>query len=116
MARCATVAACRVLGCRLRLPGDHARHHPPDPAVWPLPAAARLLGGVLTVIFATYAAGVLIALLAFGALSDRIGRRPVLAAGLGLAVVSTAVFLRAGDLVLLFVGRLLSGLAMLELL
>jgi MFS family permease len=53
---------------------------------------------------------VLIALLAFGALSDRIGRRPVLAAGLGLAVVSTAVFLRAGDLALLFVGRLLSGL------
>jgi MFS family permease len=67
--------------------------------------------GVLTVIFATYAAGVLTALLLFGALSDRIGRRPVLAAGLGLAVVSTAVFLSAGDLALLLVGRLLSGLA-----
>jgi MFS family permease len=67
--------------------------------------------GVLTVVFATYAAGVLIALLLFGALSDRIGRRPVLTAGLGLAVVSTAVFLSAGDLALLLVGRLLSGLA-----
>jgi MFS family permease len=67
--------------------------------------------GVLTVIFATYAAGVLVALLLFGALSDRIGRRPVLAAGLGLAVVSTAVFLSAGDLALLLLGRLLSGLA-----
>ena len=39
----------------------------------------------------------------------------MLAAGLGLAVVSTAVFLRARDLALLFVGRLLSGLAVLEL-
>jgi MFS family permease len=67
--------------------------------------------GVLTVIFATYAAGVLIALLLFGGLSDRIGRRPVLAGALVLAVVSTTVFLSAGDLALLFVGRLLSGLA-----
>lgn len=67
--------------------------------------------GVLTVIFATYAAGVLIALVLFGALSDRIGRRPILAAALVLAVVSTAVFLSIGDLALLFVGRLISGLA-----
>jgi predicted MFS family arabinose efflux permease len=67
--------------------------------------------GVLTVIFATYAAGVLIALVLFGALSDRIGRRPILAAALVLAVVSTVVFLSIGDLALLFVGRLISGLA-----
>lgn len=51
----------------------------------------------------------LIALLVFGSLSDRIGRRPVLAAALVLAVVSTAVFLSAGELAPLFVGRLVSG-------
>ena len=67
--------------------------------------------GILTVVFALYAAGFLIALLLFGGLSDRIGRRPVIAAALVLAVVSTAVFLGTGDLALLFVGRLLSGLA-----
>jgi MFS family permease len=67
--------------------------------------------GVLTVIFATYAAGVLIALLLFGGLSDRIGRRPVIAAALVLAVVSTAVFLTTGALAPPFVGRLVSGLA-----
>src|SRR4051812_47774024 len=32
----------------------------------------------LTLIFATYGLGVLTALIAFGALSDRVGRRPVL--------------------------------------
>jgi predicted MFS family arabinose efflux permease len=41
--------------------------------------------GVLAVIFALYAAGFLIALLLFGALSDRVGRRPVIAAALVLA-------------------------------
>jgi MFS family permease len=66
---------------------------------------------MLTVVFALYAAGFLIALLLFGGLSDRIGRRPVIAAALVLAVVSTAVFLSTGDLALLFVGRLISGLA-----
>lgn len=67
--------------------------------------------GIMTVIFATYWAGVLIAILLFGTLSDHIGRRPVLAGALVLAVVSTAVFLSAGDLAPLFVGRLVSGLA-----
>jgi MFS family permease len=67
--------------------------------------------GVLTLVFATYAAGFLMALLLFGGLSDRIGRRPVIAAALVLAVVSTVVFLSIGDLALLFVGRLVSGLA-----
>ena len=37
-----------------------------------------------TVIFATYAGGVLSALLAFGRWSDAVGRRPVLLAGIGV--------------------------------
>jgi MFS family permease len=51
--------------------------------------------GVVTLIFATYAAGVLAALLLLGPASDQIGRRPVLAATLGLSAVSTAVFIAA---------------------
>jgi MFS family permease len=64
-----------------------------------------------TVIFATYAVGVLGALLLFGRWSDALGRRPVLLAGAGFALVSAVVFLIADDVPLLLVGRLLSGLS-----
>ena len=62
-----------------------------------------------TVIFATYAAGVLAALLVFGRWSDVVGRRPVLLGGAAFALASAAVFLVADDVPLLLVGRLLSG-------
>lgn len=64
-----------------------------------------------TVVFATYAIGVLTALLLFGRWSDAIGRRPMLGAGIAFAVVSAAVFLVADDVPLLLVGRLFSGLS-----
>jgi predicted MFS family arabinose efflux permease len=64
---------------------------------------------MITVIFATYAAGVIAALLLFGRLSDAIGRRPVLLAGLALSAVSAAVFLVADGLALLIAGRIISG-------
>jgi len=64
-----------------------------------------------TVIYATYAGGVLFALLAFGRWSDAIGRRPVLLAGVVFALASAAVFLVAGSVSLLLVGRVLSGLS-----
>ena len=64
-----------------------------------------------TVIYATYAGGVLFALLAFGHSSDAIGRRPVLAAGVAFAVASAAVFLVADSVPMLLVGRVLSGLS-----
>ncbi|MET4428383.1 MFS family permease [Mycolicibacterium sp. 624] len=62
-----------------------------------------------TVIFSTYAVGVLTALLVFGRWSDAIGRRPLLLAGIGFAVASAAVFLVADSVPVLLVGRLLSG-------
>ena len=72
----------------------------------------------VTIVFATYAIGVLTALLAFGRASDTVGRRPTLLAGLTAALVSSAVFLiaapvhaHAGGLSLLLVGRFLSGLS-----
>jgi MFS family permease len=64
-----------------------------------------------TVIYATYAGGVLFALLAFGRWSDAIGRRPVLLAGVVFALASAALFLVADSVPLLLVGRVLSGLS-----
>lgn len=66
---------------------------------------------VTTVVFATYAVGVLAGLLLFGHWSDQLGRRPMLQAGLVLSGLSALVFLLAGSLGWLFVGRMLSGLS-----
>ncbi|GAA2574159.1 MFS transporter [Pseudonocardia hydrocarbonoxydans] len=68
-------------------------------------------GLMVTVVFATYAVGVLAALLLFGRLSDRIGRKPVLLPGLALAAASSLVLLVPDSLAALFAGRLLSGLS-----
>lgn len=64
-----------------------------------------------TVIYATYAGGVLTALLVFGSWSDSIGRRPVLLAGTLCALASAVVFLNAETVAQLLVGRVLSGLS-----
>src|SRR3954465_10885673 len=42
----------------------------------------------LTVVFAVYVVGLIAALLMLGALSDHVGRRPVLAAAIGLEIVA----------------------------
>jgi len=65
----------------------------------------------VTVVFAAYAVGTLAALLLGGGLSDRVGRRPVLALAVGTAVASTLVFLLAPTLPGLLVARVLSGLS-----
>ena len=65
----------------------------------------------VTLVYAAYAVGVLVALIAFGNMSDAVGRRRVLLPGLAAAVLSAVVFLAAADLPMLFVGRVLSGLA-----
>ncbi|BBG02159.1 MULTISPECIES: MFS transporter [Pseudonocardia] len=64
---------------------------------------------VQTVIFAVYAVGVLTALLVTGSWSDQLGRRPVLLAGIALALLSSLVFLFAGPVQVLLAGRVLSG-------
>ena len=66
---------------------------------------------VVTVIFAVYAAGVLVALLLAGRSSDQAGRKPVLAVALGLSTLSTVVFILAPDVAALLVARVLSGLS-----
>ena len=66
---------------------------------------------MVTVIFATYAVGVIAALLLFGRLSDEVGRRRVLLPGLALSALSAVAFLLAQGLAPLLLGRLLSGLS-----
>lgn len=65
----------------------------------------------VTVIFAVYAFGVVAALLAFGELSDQVGRRPVLLGALAFAVVALVALLVADGLAVLLVGRVLQGMA-----
>ncbi len=66
---------------------------------------------IVTVIYATYAVAVLAALLLAGRSSDQAGRRPVLAAALGLSALSTVAFILAPDVGVLLAGRILSGLS-----
>src|SRR2546429_6565726 len=65
----------------------------------------------LTLIYATYAFGVLASLLLAGGVSDDVGRRPVLLAALGALMASSVLFMVAGSAAWLFVGRGLPGLA-----
>jgi MFS family permease len=66
---------------------------------------------LITLIYASYAAGVLTSLLLAGRSSDQVGRRPVLGVAIALSALSTVVFILAPGLAWLFVGRVLSGLA-----
>jgi MFS family permease len=65
----------------------------------------------LTLIYATYAFGVLATLLLAGRVSDEVGRRPVLLVALGILMASTVLFLLADSAAWLFVARGLQGLA-----
>jgi MFS family permease len=66
---------------------------------------------VLTLVYATYAFGVLGALLLAGRVSDDVGRRPVLLVALGTLMGSTVIFMLAGSVAWLFVARAVQGVA-----
>jgi MFS family permease len=66
---------------------------------------------VLTLIFATYAVTLVPALIVFGRLSDRLGRRPVLLAGFAAASAGLLLFALATNVAWLFAARALQGLA-----
>src|SRR3954452_20924136 len=59
----------------------------------------------LTLVYATYAFGVLATLLLAGRVSDDVGRRPVLLVSLGVLIASTAIFAVADSVAWLFVAR-----------
>jgi MFS family permease len=66
---------------------------------------------VLTIVFAIYVVGLLGSLLVVGALSDHVGRRPVLGAAIALETVALVLFLLADNVIALSVARLLQGIA-----
>jgi MFS family permease len=66
---------------------------------------------VLSLVYATYAIGVLVSLLLVGSLSDQVGRRPVLAWSLLGLLVSAVVFATASSVAWLFAARAVQGLA-----
>jgi len=66
---------------------------------------------LLTTIFSAYALALLVALLSAGALSDYIGRRPVISLALVLELLAMGVFLGAVSPTWLIAARILQGLA-----
>src|SRR4051812_25979730 len=67
--------------------------------------------GILTLVYATYAFGVLTTLILAGRISDEVGRRPVLLVALGSLLVTTILYMLADSVAWLFVARGLQGLA-----
>ncbi|EXG80665.1 MFS transporter [Cryptosporangium arvum] len=65
---------------------------------------------VVTVVFATYAVGVVISLLLAGHISDRVGRKRVLLPALGLELLAALIFLSSAGLPELLLARFVSGL------
>ncbi|QII87183.1 MFS transporter [Bordetella hinzii] len=66
---------------------------------------------LLTLVFSVYAFSLLVALLTTGALSDHLGRRPVILAALVLEMASMAVFARADSVAWLMLARIVQGFA-----
>ena len=84
-------------------------------AVSPLYRVYQVMFGfsptTLTLLFTVYIVVLLVTLLFFGSLSDHVGRRPVLLAGLAAGAVGCGVFLVADGVGPLFAARALQGVA-----
>ncbi len=66
---------------------------------------------VLTLVYATYAIGALVALLLAGRASDVAGRRPLLLIALGALIAASVLYILAASVVWLFAARAVQGLA-----
>lgn len=66
---------------------------------------------IITLIFAAYAVGVIAALMIAGSWSDQLGRRRMLAAGLGFSALSAVTFLFADGLGGFLAARVVSGVS-----
>jgi MFS family permease len=73
--------------------------------------AFRFSSATLTLIYATYGVGNLVALFLFGHISDQLGRKRIALAATALAATATLMFLFAPSIAWLFVGRAMSGVA-----
>src|SRR5215211_450394 len=66
----------------------------------------------LTLIFAAYTIALIPSLLVFGQLSDRVGRRPVIAGGLGVAAIGLVLLATAQSTAWLLAARAVQGVAL----
>jgi MFS family permease len=82
----------------------------PSPLYRVYQAAWQFSPLTLTAIYGSYALGGLAALLTTGRLSDHLGRRLVLSIGLAINAFAMLLFLVAGDIVVLFAARILTGI------
>jgi len=83
----------------------------PSPLYGVYQAQWRFSATTLTAVFAAYALLLLVTLLVFGSLSDYLGRRRVILAGLAMAAGACGLFLAADGVALLFAARALHGAA-----
>jgi MFS family permease len=66
--------------------------------------------GVVTLLFGVYVVALVPTMLALGRVADRIGRRPLLVAGIAITVVSSIAFAAAQNLAWLFAGEIIYGI------
>lgn len=83
----------------------------PSPLYSVYQAQWRFSETTLTAVFAVYALALLVTLLFAGALSDHLGRRPVILAALIVELAALAMFITAHGVALLFLARVLQGIA-----
>ena len=83
----------------------------PSPLYGVYQAQWRFSATTLTAVFAAYALLLLVTLLVFGSVSDYLGRRRVILAGLAMAAGACGLFLAAHGVGLLFAARALHGAA-----
>jgi MFS family permease len=83
----------------------------PSPLYGTYRAMWSLSPAVLTLVYATYAFGVLTTLLFAGPVSDSAGRRPVLLVALVSLMAATVMFMLADSVAWLFAARAVQGLA-----
>ncbi|MFD6158258.1 MFS transporter [Nocardia sp. NPDC060256] len=83
----------------------------PSPLYKLYAATWQLDTSTVTLIYATYCFGVLTTLLVVGRISDSVGRRPVIAAGLAGLLASMVLYGCASDVIWLFLARAVQGLS-----
>ena len=83
----------------------------PSPLYPVYQARWRFSSATLTGIYAIYALGALATLLIAGRLSDHLGRRRVMVVALAVQIAGLAAFIVAQDVDMLYLGRLLHGVA-----
>ncbi|MDQ1541489.1 MAG: hypothetical protein QOH29_2215 [Actinomycetota bacterium] len=66
--------------------------------------------GMVTLLFGVYVVGLVPTLLLLGRVADRVGRRPVLVAGIAITVLSSVAFAAAQNVGWLFAGEIIYGI------